>query len=154
MKPTEIGPKVEFRFESLGQDVPALVEPFHFYLNVTGDFAARVDDEVVYSEEMFTVVEFAIQTQRWQRGLFRRYRDFIFTSMEAEGPLLWIKRPSAGGRGRVIGSVDCRESKVVPPKSIKLALDTYHRKLREDVEAKWNYDIDLLFQWPGVRNSF
>jgi hypothetical protein len=84
----------------------AVVETHEVYLRIVADFEVIIDGCVIYAEQLFTVVEFAIASQAWVRGPRSSERDFIFTSMESEDEgLVWIKNHN--GEWRLGSAIEC-----------------------------------------------
>ncbi len=149
--------KVVFAYSKLAHEPSRLVEPWEVYLRITADFQVQVSSRTVYSEQLFPIVEFAILSQVWRLKDSEAGRDFVYTSMEAEEEgLVWIRRQEGGW---LIGSVfQERESyELVSLSEIQRSLDALYARLRSEVKARFEVDIEALFAWKGAplpgRNS-
>jgi hypothetical protein len=142
--------RVAFAFANLSTDLPSVVEPHDVYLRIVSDFSVSVDGERIYDEQLFTIVEFAVESQAWLRRRWMR-RAFVFTSMEAEEPLLWI-RPNNWivpyGTNWTVGSdITGQQSPGIDFEEIKAALNNLHEGLSLQVKSRFNHDIETLFDW-------
>jgi hypothetical protein len=65
-------------------------EYWQFLLWIMADFTIRIDGRVFFSTPFFTVVELAAQYCLWRSAHPDADASFVFTSMEADEPLLFI----------------------------------------------------------------
>ena len=142
---------LSFLYANLTNEGSALVEPWEVYLRIVADFQVLVGGRTLYSESLFPVVEFAIQSAAWSSRVVQGGPDFVYTSMEAdEEGLVWIK--PAGERWQ-IGSVFQEKVDPLPPLElfeVQLAVDDFYAGLRRDVLALFQVDISGLFSWKGI----
>ncbi|HTS49794.1 MAG TPA: hypothetical protein VMH05_17710 [Bryobacteraceae bacterium] len=139
-----------FAYSNLSRESRVLIEPWEVYLHIAAQFEVRVSGQVVYAEELFPVVEFAICSQIWSAVEAEPTPDFIYTSIEAEEEgLIWIKRAERGWR---IGSAlqEKPSSEVLSLADIRPALNLLYVQLRSDVKTRFQVDIENLFAWKGV----
>ena len=136
--------KVTIEFSNLAADIPAVLEPYEALLNIVADFSVTVDTNLVYDEQLFPVVEFAIESHRWARQLVVK-NDFVFASIEAQGPLLWIKRSQ---HSWIVGSDICNSrSPAVTFDDIKKGINDFYKKLNVEVKKRFTYDLNSLEDW-------
>jgi hypothetical protein len=142
---------VVFSYRNLLHEGSALVEPWEVYLQIVADFEVSVMGRIIYSEKLFPVVEFAVQSQAWLINVAQNAQDFVFSSMESEDQgLVWIK---ACDSEWLVGSVfeEAEPSSPVQLIAIQSALDNFYMSLRSDVRARFQADIASLFAWKGIQ---
>jgi len=121
---------------------------WQLYLRIAAQIAVEIDSNAVYREELFPVVEFAMQADRWAGNVGEDGPDFTYQSIESDEPaLLWFRRGSDGWK---IGSSDGPspvESCSVPLFAITGAVRDYYDRLRADVLSAFRRDINTLRGW-------
>jgi hypothetical protein len=145
--------RIEFRWRDLSQEVPTLREPHDLFLHVVATFSVVVNHQVIYEEELFAVVEFAINSQRWSSEAGLTQEDFVYTSMDAEEEgLVWFRKQSDGWRvGSVFQQCDC--TLALELREIQSSIDEYYASLRGAIKKQFGRDIKELFDWSGKRIS-
>jgi len=154
MSPHDIAAsRMEFRWRDLSQEVPTVRDPSDLYLHVVATFSVIVNHQVIYEMELFPVVEFAINSQRWSSEVGLTQEDFSYTSLEAEEEgLVWFKKQSDGWR---VGSIlqQCECTLALGLKEIQRSVDEYYVGLRGAIKQQFGLDIEDLFDWRGKRMS-
>ena len=139
--------KVAFIYSNLSHEGSQLSEPWQIYLRIVSDLEITILGQTVYSERLFPVVEFAIQSQIWSASESETGRDFVFTSMESEEEgIVWIRRRDGGWQ---VGSLlkEREASQLVAPDEMLAALDALYFQLRSEVKTLFHVDIETLFAW-------
>lgn len=142
--------EVKFSFADVASDGVRINEPWQVYLRIVGRFSVSVGERILYQEEAFCVVEFAIKSQLWLKRVSQTQEDFIYTSQESEEPgLFWIKRFEGG---RCIGSVyqEYEESNLFPFESLAAALSEYFNHLRTFVAEAFGTDLAEILAWADA----
>jgi hypothetical protein len=142
--------EVRFTFYDLTSDGARLSQPWEVYLSIVGRFSVRVGERVLYAEELFCVVEFAIKSQLWLRRVKDTDEDFVYTSQESDEPsLFWIKKSREGWR---LGSVyqEYEEPTTFDLDSLAAGLSAYFDRLREFVAEGFGTDIVAILRWAEV----
>ena len=129
-----------FHFDSLERE-GALDEHWEILLHVIADFSILVDSKVLYCEQQFCVVEFALDISGWLNRVHRNGEDFIYTSMESEEiGLVWIKSSDSGWR---IGSVhqEYEETNIFSLEEIRDAAEQFLDQLGAEMSAKFGIGL-------------
>jgi hypothetical protein len=145
-----VSEEVAFAFADVKVDGGRLKEPWQVYLRIIGRFSVHVGERVLYVEESFCVVEFAIKSQLWLARVNETQEDFIYTSQESEeSDLFWIRRSGAGWR---IGSVyqEYEELSTFPLELLAAALCSYFNNLRRFVTEAFGRDIVDVLGWASA----
>lgn len=79
---------VDFKLDEEPYDRPE--EDWQFLLWIMAEFTIRIEGQVFFSSPYFTVVELAAQYSLWRRAHPDSGSRFVFTSIEADEPLLFI----------------------------------------------------------------
>ena len=88
---------VVIRFDGLIAESEDLSEPWQLLLRVDSRIGIDVDAKPVYEEDLFPVVEFAVQAKRWADQATDSGLEFTYRSMDSDEPaLLWFKRVPDG----------------------------------------------------------
>ncbi len=106
-------------------------------LHVLADFSILFDSEVLYCEQQFCVLEFALALSKWLNLVHQTGEHFIYVSMESEEiGLVWIKTNDAGWR---VGSVhqEYEETNVFSLGEIKDAAEKFLDQLEAEMSAKF-----------------
>jgi hypothetical protein len=145
--------RIELRWRDLLQEVPTLREPHDLFLHVVATFSVAVNHQVIYEEELFSVVEFAIISQTWSSEVSLTQEDFVYTSMEAEEEgLVWFRKQADGWRvGSIFQQREC--TLALDLGEIQSSLDEYYASLRGAIKKQFALDIKDLFVWRGKRTS-
>src|SRR5690348_8559472 len=145
--------QVTFSYDRLSRSRSSLSQPWEICLGIDASFRVDVAGENIYSEELFPVVEFAVDAEIWSATAQQTQQDFAYTSMDAEQKgLIWVKRVEGGWQ---LGSA-LREkgaSKPVDLLEIQAALDAFYFRLREDVKTIFGVDINVLFDWQRAKGA-
>jgi hypothetical protein len=145
-----VSKEVAFAFADVKLDGGRLNEPWEVYLRIVGNFSVNVGKRVLYGEESFCLVEFAIKSQLWLARVNETQEDFVYTSQESEEPdLFWIRQSGAGWR---IGSVyqEYEEPKTFPLEILVAALSSYFNRLRAFVAEAFGRDIVDVLGWAAA----
>jgi hypothetical protein len=129
-----------FHFDSLECE-GALDEYWQILLHVVADFSILVDSKVLYCEQQFCIVEFALALSRWLHQVHQTGEDFIYVSMESEEiGLVWVK---ASGSGWRVGSVhqEYEEANVFSLGEIKDAAEKFLDQLEVEISAKFRIGL-------------
>jgi hypothetical protein len=96
--PSEIS-FISFNFKITGMNLPNLNHYWQIVLGVTGDFSISIYEKILYKEEEFCLVEFAVQASQWLRRVPRTGENFSYTSIESEDEgLVRIDKTEQGWR--------------------------------------------------------
>jgi len=129
-----------FRFDSLERG-GAFDEHWEILLHVVADFSILIDSKVLYCEQQFCVVEFALEISRWMNQVHQTGEDFIYVSIESEEiGLVWIKSNGSGWR---IGSVhqEYEEANIFSLREIKGAAEKFIDQLEAEMSAKFGIGL-------------
>jgi hypothetical protein len=139
-------PTLNFSFANIRADNSLLAEDWELILRVVADFEITVGSSVVYREEEFCVIEFAVQAVEWSRQL--SHGDFEYRTMEAEETgFVFIK---STGTGWQVGSIhQTSEAQPLPLAVIRVAIEDYWVRLRDSVKAQFDLDISALLSLPA-----
>jgi len=138
---------IAFEFSELSTDRPTLVEPWEVYLGIVGTFKVVSADKIIFSEQMFTVLELAVEMRLWQEYDKRLNVDFIYRSMETdEIGLVWVKRQADDGW--VVGSTQNPvRSGVLTDVELDRAILSFYSGLRRAVRREFDINIDETLAW-------
>jgi hypothetical protein len=142
--------EVVFAFADVNLDGGCLNEPWQVYLRIVGSFSVHVGKQLLYLEESFCVVEFAIKSQLWLARVNETQEDFVYTSQESEErDLFWIRQSGAGWR---IGSVyqEYEEPSTFPLDLLAAALRSYFNRLQAFVAEAYGRDIVDVLSWASA----
>jgi len=141
-------PTLKLAFDNVHADNSSLAEDWELLLRVVADFEVSVDENVIYAELEFCVVEFGVQAIQWSRRPF--HGDFIYRTMEAEEPgLVFIKKQEGGWQ---IGSIhQTSEAQPLSLAIVRAAVDDYWHRLRKIVGTRFQRDIETLVTLPARR---
>lgn len=68
--------KLSFSYTNIHFEGNDLTNEWHILLDILGDFTIKVGSHILYQEEGFSLVEFAIELNDWLLADFRNERDF------------------------------------------------------------------------------
>jgi hypothetical protein len=142
---------LSFSFANIRADNSCLVEDWELLLRVVSDFEITVGSSVIYREEEFCAVEFAVQALEWSRQL--GHGDFEYRTMEAEETgFVFIK---STGTGWQVGSIhQTCEAQPLPIGEIQVAIEDCWIRLRDAVKAHFDRDISALLSLPARTVGF
>jgi hypothetical protein len=137
---------LKFSFDNIRADNSSLRENWELLLRVVSDFEITVGSSMIYREEEFCVVEFAVQAVEWSRQL--GHGDFEYRTLEAEETgLVFIK---SAGTGWQVGSIhQLCEAQPLPLAAIRVAIEDYWVGLHDAVKAQFDRDISALLSLPA-----
>jgi hypothetical protein len=139
-----------FKFESLERD-GTLNDDWQILLRIVADFYILIDSKVLYREQQFCVVEFAVALSKWLSGANHTGEDFIYESIEAEEDgLVWIKAHGSGWR---IGSIyqEYEEGHTFSLEEVRSAADSFINQLAKGVLVKFRVDLrEFIIKRWGV----
>jgi hypothetical protein len=141
---------LEFEFQLSDPD-GALVEDWQILLHIVADFQVLVDSRVLYREQQFCVVDFAVALHRWVGE--EPKLDFIYESMESEEPgLVWVR---ASGSGWRVGSVhqEYDEEEVFSSEQVSEAAGAFIFRLKKEVAAKLDIDLRGIIEGNEVSST-
>ena len=139
--------EVKIKFSKMKVDGDSVEEPWQAYLRIVGLFCVKVGDRLLYQEEEFCLVEFAVSAQIWRKGLHQKQEDFIYTSLESdESGLFWVKKVDGGWR---VGSIhqEYEEALVFDLDLLATALGTFCDRLRDKVLERFGVDLNSILIW-------
>lgn len=139
-------PTLRFSFANVRADNSSLGEDWELLLRVVSYFEITVGSSVIYREEEFCVVEFAVQAVEWSRQLV--HGNFEYRTMEAEDTgFVFIKSTENGWQ---VGSIhQTCEAQPLPIAAVKAAIEDYWVRLREIVKVQFDRDISALLSLPA-----
>jgi hypothetical protein len=139
--------RLEFRFRVTSADRSQLLDRWDSLLRIEGDFAILVEGRGLYTEVLFPLVEFAVEALKWI-GSPGEPDGFLYESVEAEEPLIWIKRTDDED-GWQVGKIheSYSEPAVFTTDDIRSAISTYVEDLRTILNRDFGIDIDPVL-WP------
>ena len=139
---------VIFQFSDLVSDRATLLDPWEVYLGVVGNFAVISNHGTVLSEQMFTVVELAIELLLWAQYDKERWIDFIFRSMETEEiGLLSIRAQNKNCGMWIVTSTTTIESCHVADLEMVSAILDFYNRLKAAVLDSFSINIDRVLEW-------
>lgn len=146
-----VSPKVTFRFSEVTSDGGPVNMPWEVYLRIVGSFSIVVGERILYTEELFCIVEFAVKSNLWLKRVNEIKEDFVYTSQESEDThLFWIRKSGAGWR---IGSMsqEYEESRTFALDLLTAALSEYFNRLQNAVTEKFGKNIVDVLTWAVKR---
>jgi hypothetical protein len=129
-----------FLFDSLERD-GTLDEHWEILLRVVADFSILVDSKVLYREQQFCVVEFALDISRWMNQVHHTGEDFIYMSMESEeSGLVWIKANDSGWQ---VSSVhqEYEETNIFSLGDVKDATEKFLARLEAEMAERFGISL-------------
>jgi hypothetical protein len=125
--------KVDFLFSQAYFDVPRIISKWDVIVRYVGQFSILVDNEQVYSDPDFCLVEFALDLAQWCAVSTDLGPNFSYTSVESEiEGLVSFTRDRPGLWS--ISSVDCVDpSPLVSTNVLREASRSYLRGIRESL---------------------
>lgn len=142
-----ISKEVRFSFGDVSLEGGHLNEPWEVYLRIVGRFSVSVGERILYAEESFCVVEFAVKSQLWLKRVNETQEDFVYTSQESEeAGLFWIRKAGQVWR---LGSAyqEYEELATFSLSSLAVALSAYFEDLQAFVTEAFDADITRLLGW-------
>ena len=139
-----------FKFESLECD-GALNDDWQILLRIVADFYILVDSKVLYREQQFCVVEFAVALSKWLSSVGHTGEDFIYESIESEEiGLVGVKAHGSGWR---IGSVhqENEEAHTFSLEDVRTAAEAFMNQLAKEIRVKFRVDLrEFIIKRWGV----
>jgi hypothetical protein len=135
---------IKFWFENLHADAPKLTAPHEFLLRIVADFSMWSDDQMLYEEPEFSVVEFAQQLDRWLGE--PDLTDFEYDATDAEEPgLVWFRFERDGWR---VGSLfqEHPEMREHSKEDLKKAAEAFMANLDSALEANFGTRLQKIFK--------
>jgi hypothetical protein len=114
--------------------------------SVEATFTLRVDNEVVYQEPYFPVVELALSLHRWLKRPLSAQEDFEFESMHIEEPgWVWIRREGSGWR---VGSIHQERAvmKVWSSEEVEGVATLFATRLADEIGTAFGAPMRVLFE--------
>lgn len=143
-------PKITFAFDNVYLESQSPLDYWMILLDVMGAFSIGVGDKILYTTELFPIVEFACYASKWASEVQVRNRDFSYIPLEADGEWIWIRKIASGWR---IGSVfqNYEEQTVFSLENIKQALDEYIKDVDTHLQQQLHIDLQAFIHTNVAR---
>jgi hypothetical protein len=87
---------VAFTFSKMKREREAIRSKADLLLGVIANFSITANDDLLYIEQQFPIVELRAQLDAWMSNGFHSFQDFAFYSMESdEEGLVWFRYQSS-----------------------------------------------------------
>lgn len=139
---------MKITFQNLHLDGP-IKNRWDYLIRNVGDISIILDGELVYWEEEFCLVEFAVQTVEWLCVLASKGEDFSYSSLEHESPsMIAFVRVGLDWKMLIHGE-NCSNSRMLDDIEICIAFSVFVTKIRQEYIHK--FDIYDLIQDVSIR---
>lgn len=144
-------PSIVFQFNSVKIERPYDGSPWPFILGITGQFEICIGENVLYSEEEFCLVEFAVDISEWLLSSSCPDGDFEYESTESsEYGLINIRRSNCKWK---LGSIhqlydEWRAFKLI---DIRSATQSYIHRLCSTLDESYSIDLPAILRKNHIK---
>jgi hypothetical protein len=125
--------KVDFAFRGAHFDTPRVSDKWDVIVKYVGDFSIIVENELVYSEVDFCLVEFALDLAHWCAVSTDLGPNFIYSSVESEVEGLVSFTRASVGRWHISTAFRSNPSPLVSTAALRDASRVYLVRTRESL---------------------